>query len=261
MRLLVINPNTNPEMTERIRRTAVDAAARAADIDMLRPRFGPESIEGQFDEVVSAYATLDAVLPLLSQYDGFVIACFSHHPVTGALRELVDGPVLGIMEASILHALPLGHRFSIVTTSARWKPLLEEGVRLLGVESRCASVRSSGLAVLDLERLPEQQIKERLCAEARLAVESDGAEVICLGCAGMAGLEGAIRSTVNVPVIDGVRAAVWSVISLVRSEAATSKRNLYSPVPPEPGFLFPSPAASGQPVAATETREGTLDEY
>jgi allantoin racemase len=146
---------------------------------------------------------------------------------------------MGIMEASILHALPLGSRFSIVTTSPRWQPLLEEGVRLLGVESRCASVRSSGLAVLDLDALPQDAVLQRLCAEAQAAVEEDGAEVICLGCAGMAGLEEAIRESTGVPVIDGVRAAVVLVQSLVSTGARTSKRNLYRPVDPRPALQFP----------------------
>ena len=230
MRLLVINPNTSQAMTETIRRAAQAVASAGVTVDALCPDHGPESIEGVFDEVVSAYWTLDKVLPVAQQYDGFILACFSAHPAIGALREALTQPVMGIMEASILHALPLGSRFSIVTTSPRWQPLLEEGVHLLGVESRCASVRSSGLAVLDLEHLPAEEVCARLIEDARLAVETDGAEVICLGCAGMAGLEEGIRAATGVPVIDGVRAAVALVQSLVSTGARTSKRNLYRPV-------------------------------
>jgi allantoin racemase len=245
MRLLVINPNTSPEMTETIGIAARADVGPELALDVVCPQRGPASIEGRFDEVVSAYWTLDMVMPLADAYDGFVVACYGPHPVIGALREALPRPTMGIMEASILHALPLGDRFSIITTSPRWQPLLEEGVRLLGVESRCASVRSSGLAVLDLEELPEEEVRERLCAEARGAVEQDGAEVICLGCAGMAGLEEAVREAAGVPVIDGVRAAVALVQSLVATGARTSKRNLYRPVDPRPAAGLPRGIAIG----------------
>ncbi len=169
MRLLIVNPNTSADMTATILATAKAAVGPGVQVDACNPARGPASVEGQFDEVVSAYCTLETVLPIADQYDGLVLACYGHHPVIGALREALDQPVLGIMEASILHALPLGDRFSIVTSSPRWCPLLEEGVRALGVEQRCASVRSSGLAVLDIAALSEDEVVARLCAEARAA--------------------------------------------------------------------------------------------
>ena len=235
MRLLVVNPNTSRGMTQTIRVSA-DAAAQAigVDADTCCPAVGPESIEGRFDEIVSAYWTLDCVMQVFDQYDGIVVACYGPHPAIEGIREAIEIPTMGIMEASILYALPLGSKFSIVTTSPRWQPLLEEGVKLLGVEERCASVRSSGLAVLDLERLPAEQVCSRLADEARAAVLEDGAEVILLGCAGMAGLEETVARTAEVPVVDSVRAGVIMVAALARSGARTSKRNLYRPVDPRP---------------------------
>ena len=110
----------------------------------------------------------------------------------------------------------------------------EEGLKVLGVESRCASVRSSGLAVLDLDQLPREEVCARLADEARIAVEQDGAEVILLGCAGMAGLQEVVASAVHVPVVDAVWAGVTLVGALARAGARTSKRNLYQPVEPRP---------------------------
>jgi allantoin racemase len=232
MRLLIINPNTSRAMTAEILkagRAALPATATDIALDAIQPECGPASIEGQLDEVVSAHWALDVVLPIADRYDGLIVACYSHHPLTGALREVLRQPVIGIMEASILHALPLGERFSIVTTSARWQPLLMEGVRSLGLERRCASVRSTGLSVLALGSLPPEIVRRRLIEESRLAVEQDGASVICLGCAGLAGLEDAIGEACGVPVIDGVKAGVLLTRSLVEAGATTSKRGLFSP--------------------------------
>src|ERR671927_349915 len=176
MRVLVVNPNTSREMTETIR-VAAEGAAQAigVQVDTVCPASGPESIEGRFDEIVSAYWTLECVMQIADRYAGIVVACYGPHPAIEGIREATDLPTLGILEASALYALPLGARFSIVTTSPRWQPLLEEVLEVLGVTSRCASVRSSGLAVLDLDRLPAEQVRARLADEARAAVESDGA--------------------------------------------------------------------------------------
>jgi allantoin racemase len=239
-RLLVVNPNTSPEMTETIRGSAAAAAqAIGVEVDTVCPTNGPESIEGRFDETISAYWTLDCVMQVHAQYDGVVVACYGPHPAIEGIREATCVPTMGIMEASVLYALPLGSRFSIVTTSPRWQPLLEEGIKLLGVEARCASVRSSGLAVLDLDRLPSDEVCARLATEARAAVETDGAEVILLGCAGMAGLQASVAAEVDVPVVDAVWAGVVMVGALARAGAQTSKRNLYRPVEPRPGVDVP----------------------
>jgi allantoin racemase len=243
MRLLVVNPNTSAEMTATILATAQAAAGPGVQVDAINPARGPASIEGQFDEVISAYCTLETVLPIAHQYHGLVLACYGHHPVIGALREALDQPILGIMEASILHALPLGDRFGIVTSSPRWIPLLEEGVRALGVEGRCATVRSSGLAVLDIAALSDDEVAARLCSEAKVAVEQDGADVICLGCGGMAGLEAFVSEATGVPVIDGVRAATILVRGLVEAGGRTSKRNRYRRVEPRPALGLPASIA------------------
>jgi len=226
MLLLVVNPNTSPEMTTAILETARSVAEDTV-IDAVQPDHGPASVEGRFDEVVSAYWTLARVLPIAEDYDGILIACYSAHPVIGALREALRKPVLGIMEASVLQALPLGDQFSIVTTSARWRPLLLEGVRLLGVERRCASVRSTGMTVLDLEAIAECDVVERIRVEAKAAVEEDGAEVVCLGCAGMTNLREAVQRTISVPVLDGVQAGITMLRGLVVSGVSTSKWNTY----------------------------------
>ena len=200
-RLLVVNPNTSQAMTKTIRRSA-ESSALALDVatDTICASVGPESIEGKFDEIVSAYWTLDCVMRIVDRYDGVVVACFGPHPVIDGIREATEIPTMGILEASVLYALPLGARFSIVTTSPRWEPLIHEGVKVLGVEPRCASVRSSGLAVLDLDRLSHDEVVHRLAGEAEAAVSRDGAEVIVLGCAGMAGVGEPVAVATGVPV-------------------------------------------------------------
>lgn len=231
MRLLVVNPNTSQEMTAAIERAATASAGPGCTVEAVRATAGPRSIEGAFDEAASVMGTLEWVLRR-DDVDGYVFACFSAHPAIDAARELTRKPAVGIAEAGMALASLLGHRFSIVTTSARWKPLLEDAVRKYGYESRCASVRASGLAVLDLDALPHEQVVDTLVGEAQRAVRDDGAEVIVLGCAGMADLEARLRAALDVPIVEAVAAGVTLVASLVRLGLGTSKVGAYRPVPP-----------------------------
>jgi len=111
-------------------------------------------------------------------------------------------------------------------------PLIEDRLKLAGLDSRCASVRSSGLTVLELEHDAELTVKT-IVREAELAVREDKAEVICLGCGGMAGLDEAVRAKTGVPVVDGVTAAVKLAESLVALGLSTSKVRTYAPPRPK----------------------------
>jgi allantoin racemase len=236
MRLLVVNPNTSIEMTAAIHRAAEAAAGPDVIVETVKATAGPRSIEGAFDEAVSLLGTLEWVLrreaDVNTAVDAYVFACFSAHAAIDATRELTRKPALGIAEAAMAVASLVGHRFSIVTTSPRWKPLLEDAVLTYGYERRCASVRSSGLAVLDLEALPREQVIERLVDEARRAVNEDGAEAIVLGCAGMADLEARLREALDVPIVESVAAGVSLACTLVRLGLGTSKVGAYQPVLP-----------------------------
>ncbi len=117
----------------------------------------------------------------------------------------------------------LGHKYSVVTTLDRAVPLIEDRLKLAGLEARCASVTASGMAVLELEEYPERAV-EAIVSQAEQAVHNDKAEVIVLGCGGMAGLDEQIRQRTGVPpVVDGVAAAVTIAESLVRLGLSTSK--------------------------------------
>src|SRR5699024_8156123 len=131
-------------------------------------------------------------------------------------------PVVDITDAAASMAQFLGHRYSVVTSLDRTVPLIEDRLRSAGLLERCASIRSSGMAVLDLEDRPEDAV-EAIVGECEAAVEHDRAEVIVLGCGGMAELTKKVAERTGVPVVDGVAAAVTIAESLVRLGLSTSK--------------------------------------
>lgn len=237
MRILIVNVNTTPSMTDGIVAQARKFASPGTEIIGLTPRFGAESVEGNFESYLCAVGVMDAVMRYDQPYDAVIQAGYGEHGREG-LQELLEVPVVDITEAAASTAMFLGHKYSVVTTLDRAVPLIEDRLKLAGLDARCASVRASGMAVLELETQPERAV-ETIVARSEAAVRDDHAEVICLGCGGMAELEAKVRERTGVPVVDGVAAAVTIAESLVRLGLGTSKVRTYAPPRPKRVTGFP----------------------
>ncbi|MGL6233946.1 MAG: aspartate/glutamate racemase family protein [Segniliparus sp.] len=224
MRVVVMNCNTSESMTEAIGAQARAAARPDVEVLALQPLWGPESAEGYYDSFVTAAAVLDRLHTLDFPFDALVMAGFGEHGREGA-RELLDVPVVDITEAAAQFAMLLGRSYGVVTTLARATGQIEDSLRLAGLFDRCSGVVAADLGVLELEG---ESAVETVVAAARRAV-GQGAEALVLGCAGMAALAEAVSSRVDVPVVDGVAAAVKLAESLVDLGLTTSKRGSYAP--------------------------------
>lgn len=231
MRILVVNVNTTETMTKTIGESARAVAAPGTEIVELTPFVGADSVEGNVESYLAAVAVMDRVLAYEGEYDAVVQAGFGEHGREG-LQELLDVPVVDITDAAAHLACLLGHRYSVVTTLDRTVPLIEDRLLLGGLASRCASVRASGLSVLELEESEEVAVAA-IVEQARRAIAEDRAEVIVLGCGGMAGLDEAVRAATGAPVVDGVTAAVKLAESLVGLGLSTSKVRTYAPARPK----------------------------
>ena len=227
MRILVVNVNTSESMTAAIGRQAAAVAASGTDIVPLTPLFGADSVEGNYESYLAAIAVMETVRAYREPFDAVIQAGYGEHGREG-LQELLDVPVVDITEAAASTALFLGHKYSVVTTLDRTVPLIEDRLKLAGLDTRCASVRASGMGVLDLDRDPAAAV-EAIAAQCVEAVNHDRAEVICLGCAGMADLRARVIERTGAPVVDGVAAAVTIAEGLVRQSLSTSKLRTYAP--------------------------------
>lgn len=228
MRILVVNPNTTASMTEKIGAAARRVASAGTEIVAVNPAIGPASIEGFYDEAMSLAGMLD-VIRKASGYDAVVIACFDDTGLDAA-RCLTEKPVIGIGEAAYHMASMISNKFSVVTTLARSVPALEHNLHRYGLIARCARVRSSEVAVLELEH-PGSDACNRISAEIGRAVAEDRAEAIVLGCAGMADLAESLAIEHGIPVLDGVTCAVGLAEAMVRLRLMTSRTGGYSPPP------------------------------
>ena len=226
-------------------KTAAEAARKVASRDTLivesQPDYGPESIEGYYDEVFAIPGMLENIRRH-NACDGHVITCFDDTGLDAA-RCVADGPVVGLCEAACMAATMVANRFSIVTTLSRSTPALKKLTTHYGVNHRCASIRASDIPVLGLEN---GDAKKAIATEIEHAINNDSAEAIVLGCAGMADLATELSSKYSIPVIDGVCAAVKMVEGLVSMNLTSSRVNGYAhPLPKTYHGKFMADAPSG----------------
>lgn len=218
MKILVINPNSDGAFTELIGEAARKTASPGTEILCESAPGAPPFIETSRDEALCA----PGMMELVSRHgdaDAFLIAC-TCDPNLDVLREMTDSPVVGAGESSMLFALPLGARFSVIQTTEGSVQSKRELVRKYGLQDRCSSVRP-------IREHGEEPLEERLLEAARIARDCDGAEVITLGCAGLAGLDRRLEEALGMPVIDGITAGVRLAEALAAGGAFTSRRGKY----------------------------------
>jgi allantoin racemase len=226
MRIRLVNPNTTASMTATAARAARLVAAPGTVIEPATSTMGPASIEGYYDEALAVPGLLIEVARAEAEgADALIIACFDDTGLDAA-RTLATMPVVGLCEAAVATAAFVALRFSIVTAQSRSVGPIEALVARYGTAGRCR-VRAADVAVLDLEDL-ESDAVGKLRREIAIAIEADRAEAIVLGCAGMAELARALFEEFNLPVIDGVAAAVKQCEALVALGLKTAKRGAYA---------------------------------
>lgn len=248
MRILVLNPNTSESMTAEIAAAATAAAQNGTEIVCLAPLFGSAAIDSAAESYLAAVGMMDLVARLTEagdfDFDAVVVAGFGEHG-RDALAEMLTVPVLDIAECSAHIAHLIGRRFSVVTTLARSIAPIEDRLQLAGLAAHCGSVRACGLDTATVDADPEGAI-QAIVEEAARAITEDGADVICLGCAGMSGVADTVAAKLGVPVIDGVAAAVGLAQAVVGLGLSTSKAGVYSPGPDNPRSPWPISHALGR---------------
>jgi allantoin racemase len=213
-RILVINPNSTEAVTQ-----GIDEAMAALRIpggpaiDCMTLKDGPPGIETQ--------QHVDGVIPHLlhlvrereAEYSAFVIACYSD-PGLHSVRESTAKPVLGISECGILTALTLGQKFGVIAILQKSIPRHLRYMGAMGVMDRLAGELPVGLAVTELS--DEKKTFGRMVEVATALRDVHGANVIVMGCAGMARYRKPLQDAVGLPVVEPSQAAVGMAIARVR---------------------------------------------
>ena len=213
MRIVVLNPNSTAAVTE-----GIDAALEplrlggGPAIECTTLAEGPPGIEN--DDHVRAVATPVAHFVAAREGDAgaFVIACFSD-PGLAEARGATRRPVLGMAACGVLTATALGERFGVVSILDQAIPRHLRYYDALGVSDRLAGDRAVGIGVTGLA--DETDTLDRLTVSGKALRDEDGADVLVLGCAGMARYRERLENSLGVPVVDPVQAAVGIAISVL----------------------------------------------
>ena len=217
-RVVVINPNSTQAVTDGI----------SAALEPLRIPNGPSVNCVTLTEGPAAIETrahVESVIePLCARIEqeessagAFVIACYSD-PGIRLARTRTARPVFGMAESGMLTALTRGGRFGVISILAESVDRHLTYVRELGLESRLAADLPIGLGLLELDQ--DARVFTRLCDVGKTLQSTHGADVVLLGCAGMARYRPRLETELGIPVIDPTQAAVTMAIGAVRLNQA-----------------------------------------
>jgi allantoin racemase len=211
-RIHVINPNSNQVVTD-----GLAAALKPLDfadgpeIVCSTLADGPFGVENQM-HVEQVKVPLRRLVESDSQSSAFVIACYSD-PGLHVCREGTNRPVFGIAESGVLTALARGDRFGVIAIAQRSIRRHVRYLREMGLMDRLAGERPLDMSVA--ETASGEGTLAKMISVGRELKEKDGAEVIVMGCAGMARHRKALENALGVPVIDPTQAAVTMALGAV----------------------------------------------
>ena len=204
--VLVIVPFPMSEDNLAKRRAQLDAVKLGRDMRFTfkSTKAAPRNYISEADMVLADISILE--VGQSAQKEGFDAVCVDTMSDSGvaALRSVLDIPVIGPGRASMLTAMQLGSRFSVVTMWKQWFQLYEKTAGELGIRNHVASIRSIDV-VPDNQALladKEEDIFPLLLAEAEAAIAEDGADVILLGSTTMHQAHQFLSASLDVPVIN-----------------------------------------------------------
>src|SRR5712691_3556324 len=212
--IIVINPNSTTAVTATMDEgLAPLRIAGGPAIECLTLADGPPGIESQSDADGVIAPLCRTIRARDNEAAAFVVACFSD-PGLHSARDTTRKPVLGIAECGILTALTLGQRFGIIAILAKSVPRHLRYVGAMGLTGRLAGDLPIGLGVTELAQESET-LKRMIETGVRLRDEK-GADVLVMGCAGMARYRGRLQAALGIPVVEPTQAAVTMAIGRVR---------------------------------------------
>ena len=210
--VLVINPNSTERITRQIEE-AITELSKELEVNckvVTSPK-GPAAIESDFD----VQAAIDPMIKIATnqQADAYVTACFSD-PGIQKMRDQLGVPVLGIGESSALEAISLGNNVGIISSVEAAIPRHNRYWKHLEIQSKIIADIATGRGVLDLES-EEAYNDIRATGEQLTRI---GADVLVLGCTGMAHLRPRLQEELGVPIVEPCQAALKAATLIIREK-------------------------------------------
>lgn len=214
MRILMINPNMTQSMTDTMAQVALETAGDIAQIIPSTATQGFPYISSRAEAQIAGAHVLETIAAHQGEVDAVIVAAFGD-PGLVAARELFDVPVVGMAEAAVLTAAMLGERFAVVTFSPHMVRWYQDCVLQTGLGARFTGVRCPENPPESIDNIAIE-LKGDLIALAGQATAEDGADVIIMGGAPLAGLAPKIAQEANGILIDPIAAATAQAIAMLK---------------------------------------------
>lgn len=212
-RVIVINPNSTQAVTDGIDQALQPLRfAGGPGIDCITLAAGPPGIESQQDADSVIIPLRDYIKAQHDDAGAFVIACYSD-PGLYSAREATARPVFGIAECAMLTALTRGERFGVISILQKSIPRHLRYLRMLGLQQRFAADLAIGLGVLELG--DDAKVLARMTTTGQGLRDQHGADVVIMGCAGMARFRESLQDRLGIAVIEPTQAAVTMALGAV----------------------------------------------
>lgn len=209
--LIIINPNSSQTVTAGIDAAIDPLRSFNIPIKCLTLEEGPAGIESQMQADLTIAPMLNLAMAQ-KEAAGFVIACFGD-PGLHALRDATDLPVVGIQEAAVSSALMLGQRFGVISILQKSVPRHMRSFGASGVMDRLAGDRALGLGVAELASA--DTCLSAMIDTGRALRDKDGANVLIMGCAGMAQYRTPLEQAIGLPVVEPCQAATATALGQI----------------------------------------------
>lgn len=210
---------------------------------LILPGFHPEFVpvargaslaDSAYDVLLMDFSVVEA--GIRAQEEGYSAVCIDTVSDSGlaALRSRLDIPVIAPGMVGFYMACMLGKKFSVITMWDEWFHLYEKTLTEYRLWDRVASLRSINTRP-DLKELlggKEDVVFAKLEAEARKAMEEDGADVIVLGSTTMHQSHAYLAERLPIPVINPGQVS-YKLCELVLNLGLTHSRKAY-PSPENP---------------------------
>ncbi len=202
----VINPNSNASVTQAMDK-ALDPLRRSdlPKIECVTLTDGPPGIASQQDVDLAAVLVSQFARRHQAEAACFITACFSD-PGLHALREIQSVPGFGISECAMLTALTIGQHVGVIAMAQGSIARHYRKWGAMGIHTRVAGEVSINRSVASLS--DEAETVAAMVVAARRLRDENRADVLVMGCAGMASYRDAVQDAVGVPVVEPTQAAV-----------------------------------------------------
>lgn len=226
MKLLLINPNTSAHVTQRMQAAAQASLGDLAQVVGVTGVRGPAVVGSRTENALAASQALELAAEHAAGVDAVILG-ISTDAGLAALRELLDVPVAGMLEAALVSAAQLGGRLGLLTLGENMLPLYQEQAQACGLGGRVVAWCAATIPAL-YQPEPGPDVVDQLSEQAGSLVEENDLDVLILSGAVLAGYRAAVAQKLPVPVVDGTEAASWQAFALAQLQPGAQRRGSYA---------------------------------